>query len=132
MGWGFKDIAAVFNPVAAIGTGAAIGSDYLAMEEGQREASRARTHADEQRAADYAMQKEFAQMGIRWRAEDAKAAGLHPMAAIGGSGAGFTPSGVVVGVDNSRSEFLSRTGQNISRAINATRTFEERLEERLR
>lgn len=30
-----------------------------------------------------AMQKEFAQMGVRWRVEDAKAAGLHPLAALG-------------------------------------------------
>lgn len=40
----------------------------------------------------YQMQKEFAQNGIRWRVEDAKAAGLHPLAALSMSGSGASPS----------------------------------------
>ena len=31
----------------------------------------------------YEMQKEFAQNGIRWKVADAKAAGIHPLAALG-------------------------------------------------
>lgn len=38
-----------------------------------------------------AAQKEFAQNGIQWRTADAKAAGLHPLYAIGASGATYTP-----------------------------------------
>lgn len=38
-----------------------------------------------------AMQREFAQNGIQWRVEDAKKAGLHPLYAIGASGASYTP-----------------------------------------
>ena len=38
-----------------------------------------------------AMQKEFAQNGIQWKVEDAKKAGLHPLYAIGASGATYTP-----------------------------------------
>lgn len=37
------------------------------------------------------LQKEFAQNGIQWRVEDAKKAGLHPLYAIGASGASYTP-----------------------------------------
>lgn len=37
-------------------------------------------------------QKEFAQMGLRWRVADAQAAGLHPLAALGVQGLqGYTP-----------------------------------------
>lgn len=36
-------------------------------------------------------QREFAQNGIQWRVEDAKKAGLHPLYAIGASGASYTP-----------------------------------------
>lgn len=39
--------------------------------------------ANAQFDANQAMQREFAQMGVRWRVEDAKAAGLHPLAALG-------------------------------------------------
>lgn len=36
-------------------------------------------------------QKQFAQRGIRWRVADAKAAGLHPLAAIGAQASSFSP-----------------------------------------
>lgn len=61
-----------------------------------------------------AFQREFAQMGLRWRVADARAAGLHPLSAIGVNPPSFTPSGVVPG-----SDFRSM-GQNISRAIAAS------------
>lgn len=37
-------------------------------------------------------QREFAQHGIRWKVEDAKAAGLHPLFGAGLTGASFSPS----------------------------------------
>lgn len=67
-------------------------------------------------------QEEFAKKGIRWRVADAKAAGLHPLAALGASGASFTPSNVV-------SDF-GGIGQDIHRAVEATRTSEERAQAR--
>lgn len=63
--------------------------------------------------ANYDMQKEFATHGIRWRVEDAKAAGIHPLYAIGASGASASPS-------------FQMPGQDLSRAIHATRTGSER------
>lgn len=125
-----KDIAGpalgLINPVGLIGTGASMGMDYWAMTEQQKEASRAREQADRLNTQNYMAQKEFAQNSIRWRVEDAIAAGLHPLAAIGASGTGYSPSSVVGDTDNSKSEMIGRMGQNISRAISAGSTRQER------
>lgn len=70
------------------------------------------------------MQREFAQMGIRWKVADAKAAGLHPLAALGASTSSYAP----ISVGDSYGPALSEAGQNISRAMDATRTAQERSE----
>lgn len=66
----------------------------------------------------YQQQKEFAQSGIQWKVEDAKKAGIHPLYALGASTAQYAPQSVG-GQDFS---FLSDAGQNIGRAIDATRS----------
>lgn len=68
-----------------------------------------------------AAQREFAQHGIRWKVEDAKAAGLHPLAALGTQTNQFSP--VSVG-DYGNS--ISQAGQDIGRAIDSTRDKAER------
>lgn len=68
------------------------------------------------------MQREFAQQGVRWRVADAKAAGLHPLAALGMSG---MPSASPAYVGDT-GQWAADAGQDIGRAINATRTKEER------
>lgn len=68
------------------------------------------------------MQREFAQHGVRWKVDDAKKAGVHPLAALGAQTHSFSP--VSVGSDFGTS--LANAGQDISRAMNATRTGEER------
>lgn len=75
-----------------------------------------------------ALQREFAQNGIRWKVEDAKAAGLHPLAALGAQTLSFSPIsvGAQYQADNSMGQAFSNIGQDISRAIHATRTAEER------
>lgn len=78
----------------------------------------------------YQMQKEFAQHGIRWRVEDAKKAGIHPLYALGAPS--FSPGGVSVGGSSSgsnRGDVLASMGQDISRAIMSTRTNRERSEQ---
>lgn len=70
-----------------------------------------------------ALQKEFAQNGIRWRVEDAKAAGLHPLYALGASGASFSP----VSVQDSVGPAIQEAGQNLSRSIAATSTRAEQI-----
>lgn len=47
-------------------------------------------------ASNEALQREFAQMGIRWKVEDAEAAGLHPLYALGGAGAAYAPAPALV------------------------------------
>lgn len=64
------------------------------------------------------LQREFAQNGIRWKVEDAKAAGIHPLYALGASTAQYAP--ITVGTD-----FASQ-GQNLGRAISAMRTPAEK------
>lgn len=83
------------------------------------------------------MQKEFAQNGIRWRVEDAVAAGLHPLAALGASGASYSPVQYIpgdVGEDSSVGigRGISNLGQNIDRAIAAGKTKEERQADELK
>lgn len=81
------------------------------------------------------MAYEFAQNGIKWRVEDAKRAGIHPLAALGFSGAntptisisgGYQPSagGYDRGPDIGAS--LANMGQGIGRAVAATQTPLER------
>lgn len=77
-------------------------------------------------------QREFAQHGVQWRVEDAKAAGLHPLFALGANPASFSP--VPGGVSFAGSPFgeaLGRMGQDISRASLATATPEQRELQRL-
>lgn len=59
-------------------------------------------------------QKDFAQKGIQWRVADAKAAGIHPLAALGAQTTSFAPVQAGGG--------MSAMGQNIDRAIAANST----------
>lgn len=78
----------------------------------------------QQQAANIAAQREFAQQGIRWKVEDAKAAGVHPLYALGAQTHSFTPT-AIGGADTPATNFGSM-GQDLSRAVNATRTADER------
>lgn len=78
----------------------------------------------------YEAQKEFAQNGIRWKVADAKAAGLHPLAALGAQTSSYSPSAVVG--DSPDYSFLRDAGQGIGRAIDAKMTQKERAAEQQR
>lgn len=69
----------------------------------------------------YEAQKEFAQNGIRWKVADAKAAGIHPLAALGANNASFSPS--FTAGDYS---WLGDAGQNVGRAMESKATRAER------
>lgn len=76
-----------------------------------------------------ALQREFAQNGIRWKVNDAKMAGIHPLYALGAQGASFSPmyssdSGDQGDVDTAA---LADIGQGVTRAVSQTRTQEERM-----
>lgn len=73
----------------------------------------------------YEAQKEFAQNGIRWKVEDAKRAGIHPLYALGASTQGYSPSGGYTG-DYGISDAAAHFGQGYERAQQAKMTKEER------
>lgn len=80
-------------------------------------------------------QREFAQMGIQWRVADALKAGIHPLAAIGASGASFSPTFQAFTDDSAarRHSFVKDfVGQNLSRAMFATMTADDRAASLLR
>ena len=70
---------------------------------------------------EYERQKEFAQHGIRWKVEDAKQAGIHPLYAVGAPTTTYAAQ-AATGTDYG----LAQAGQDIGRAIDAKRTHSER------
>lgn len=79
--------------------------------------------AEKATRAQLAAQKEFAQHGVRWRVEDAKAAGLHPLYALGANVPSYSP----VSVQDPMGEAISQAGQNIGRAVSSSMTSHERM-----
>lgn len=77
---------------------------------------------EQKEAKSAALQREFAQMGIRWRVEDAKAAGLHPLFALGGQLPQFSPAFSTDSVGPA----LANAGQSVGRAIASQETTAER------
>lgn len=106
-------------PLIAAGIGAA--SSLLGGLFGNKSNKKAQANAD-------ALQREFAQHGVRWRVEDAKAAGLHPLYALHSGGASFSPVAAMgAAQDTSGSgKALADMGQNISRAMMAQQTPEQK------
>lgn len=72
-----------------------------------------------------AMQREFAQNGIRWRVQDAIQAGLHPLIGAGSQPTNFSP----VSVGGDMGGGMSAAGQDIGRAVKAGMTALEREDE---
>lgn len=126
-------------PVVAGANLLAGGLDYLSSEADRRsqeaQANEANRISQEQFAQNMAMQREFAQNGIRWRVSDAEAAGLHPLAALGASGASYSPGASVFTSSGAGSSAgnafraLSAMGQNVSRSVMATSSAFERARE---
>lgn len=108
MGWGSAIGGAIGGALGLIGS------------------SQSQANAAKLNQLNYEHQKEFAQNGIRWRVADAKAAGLHPLAALGAQGASYSPSAVIG--DSPDFSFLKDMGQGIDRAMDAKATQKERAE----
>lgn len=108
MGWGSAIGGAIGGALGLIGS------------------SQSQANAAKLNQLNYEHQKEFAQNGIRWRVADAKAAGLHPLAALGAQGASYSPSAVIG--DSPDFSFLKDMGQDIDRAMDAKSTQRERAE----
>jgi len=109
------------------GDAAQMGGDIISTVIQADSNAAARDAAAREGALNRRLQKQFAQHGIRWRVQDAMAAGLSPLAALGATGASYTPSSSLFDEGpNPAAELASKMGQNVGRAINSTRTKEER------
>lgn len=85
---------------------------------------------------DFQWQKLLATDGIQMRVNDARKAGLHPLFALGGGQAGFTPPPLSVGMGSPSEAIpgggdnigasLQNMGQGLQRALMATQTKEQR------
>lgn len=99
-------------PIAAlIGAGASILGGMLGQK-GQ----------DKQAALNRQTQLDYAQNAIQWKSADAKAAGIHPIYALGAPTHSYAP----VSLGDSLSPAISNAGQNIGRAINSVSSQETR------
>lgn len=106
-----------------ISTGANLVSGFLNRSAAKDAAAQQQRQFD----ANMQMQKDFAQQGVRWKVADAKAAGIHPLYALGAQT--ISPSPISVGggsADTSLGDMAKNMGQDLSRAVHATRTQEER------
>lgn len=90
--------------------------------------SEANAIARENKEKDIALQREFAQTGIRWKVDDAKAAGIHPLYALGANTVSYAPSSIGVVPEDGLARGLASASQDFGRAIDATRTQDERSE----
>lgn len=134
MGWGWKD-ALPFLPAVNMGFSSFVDPalDYFGAEADRKAAQDVNRKAAEEAEKNRQMQIEFAKNGVRWRVEDATAAGLHPLAALGASGASYS-GGSTSYLPESRGgsyRALSRMGQDASRAMMAMATPEEKEIKRL-
>lgn len=122
------------------GFGSALqGLDAIFGDDGRRSSQMAQVRQNKLNQESFdknvALQKEFAKNGLRWRVEDARAAGISPIVALGGGGASFSPISVGStdpyvpsreGRVGDVGRALSDMGQNVSRAARATMTISER------
>lgn len=101
--------------------GTSLLSGFLARD-AQKDAN---DRAAAEKEKDRQLSLEFAKNGIRWKADDARAAGLHPLAALGG-GSSYSGSAIAFAPESGLATGLAAAGQDVGRAINATRTAPER------
>lgn len=104
----------MLGPILA--AGASIAGGLLSAKSQDKANKQAEANALRQEA----LQKEFAQSGIQWKVKDAEAAGVHPLFALGANTTSYQPTNVGGGATDFG--FLGEAGQNIGRAIDATRS----------
>nr|QJB20131.1 MAG: DNA pilot protein [Microvirus sp.] len=77
-----------------------------------------------------ALQKEFAQTGVTWRARDviraAAETGIHPLSLLGVSGGTYTPQTLTIDNANPLGDAIAKGGQEIGRAMAASASEAER------
>ncbi|QKI28949.1 VP2 [Kummerowia striata microvirus] len=124
---------------ALIGAGASLLGGLMGRSDAkdQNRASRQMQKAEIARQDMWAqknidLQKQFAQEGLRWKVEDAKAAGIHPLYALGAQSTSFSPVSVGAAPGYSPAvdplpNAMAAMGQDLGRAVDSTRTAPERV-----
>lgn len=100
-----------------ISAGASLLGGFL-NRDAQKDANEANAA---QAAQNIALQREFAQNAIQWKAADAEKAGIHPVFAMGASGPSFSPVTVGAIPESGIGTGLQSMGQDISRSVAAYR-----------
>ncbi|QXP08107.1 MAG: DNA pilot protein [Arizlama microvirus] len=101
---------------ALIGAGTSILGGLMADNRADKANAAARENALRQEA----LQREFAQNGIQWRAADAEKAGISKLYALGANTASYSPVSVGHTASSGLASGLATAGQNIGRAVDAT------------
>lgn len=117
---GFEGISAAKQPSTDASFNMQGFSQQFSSEQAQIARAHSQAEAEKSRTFSADLAREFAQSGIRWRVQDAKAAGLHPLAALGGSTSSPSISVGSSGVSAPQGSIAGIPGQNLSRARSAT------------
>lgn len=112
---------------AALGAAASLAGSFMSSR-GVRDANSTNARIAEQNIQ---LQREFAQNGIRWKVADAQKAGVHPLFALGANTTSFSPVSVGTLADTNIGEGIAEAGQNLGRAIDATRTNKDKAAVRI-
>lgn len=110
------------TPDAMLSAGTTLLGGFLNRSETAKNNQRQLENAEANRA----LQLKFAQEGIRWKVNDAKDAGIHPLYALGAQTTSFSPVSLGTTADTSLGSAMASAGQDLSRSMNATRTQSER------
>lgn len=105
---------------------ASIGGNLLGGLLGSNAQDKANEQNQQNMLRQEALQREFAQNSIQWKTEDAKKAGIHPLYAMGANTVSYSPNVVGAVPETALPNALAQSGQDISRAINSTRTQDQR------
>lgn len=113
----------MFTPDTLLST----GLNFIGGLLGNKEKGRDREAQMAMANQNIALQKDFAQQGIRWKVADARAAGLHPLAALGANTMSFSPVSIASDPSSPMGDALKSMGSDISRAQRAGSTKGEQL-----
>lgn len=108
---------------AGISAGAGLAGGILNLGAQNRANKTQERLASEQMA----FQQDLATQGIRWRVNDAKKAGIHPLYALGANIPSYAPVSTAFGAPNF--DFVGRAGQDVGRAVQASLTPPEKTRE---
>lgn len=92
-------------------------ADIFGADMASDSADRATDAAFMSQNLDRQMQREFAQMGIRWKVDDARAAGIDPLVALGAQTHSYSPVTVGTQPNTAMAEMVGRMGQRVGRSV---------------